>query len=826
MNIGIWKDINWKLDKKLAVLMLLFFILFYSNFSMAQTTLGKSQNLSTLKVDELSDEQLLNFNKQYLGSGLSKSQMEEELTKRNLPSSEIEKLQLRLKELEKSGKIKSEPIDQNSRKKQVERSYEKTEDETPFNNLMPKVFGSELFNNPRLSFEPNLKMATPLNYQIGPDDELLIDIFGFSEQSYQLKVSPEGHVRIPNLGPVQVLGLTVDQAQQKIRNQLVKLYPRIASGETSVSVNLGSIRNIKVIILGEVNLPGTYSLPSLATVFNALYSSGGPNLNGSFRNIKVYRGNKLLVKIDIYDFLINGNSKGNISLKDQDVIKVEPYDARVELKGFVKREGFYETLPKENLNNLLAFAGGFTPNAYTNRIKVIRNTGTQKSVADIDKVAFGTFKPQNGDVFTIDSTLSRFENRISIEGAVFRPGYFSLEGNSTLMKLIQNAEGLKEDAFLSRATILRKKEDNTLEILSVDLQSLMSEKGDIALKREDKVTIASKIDMKEATSITINGPVMKPGKYDFAENMHIEDLIILAGGLKESASLINIQVAQRSFEIDRLNANSEISKVLNFSINKELKNDSKSNYILNPNDVVTIYTQPGYQVQKQVLINGEVLYPGVYVLAKGNERISDLVKRSGGVTANGFVEGAVLIRPKGNSFIDMIVKENKWDALKKLSKDTSKVTEEIESEIEKKIDIVGIDLVKILKKPGSKGDLFLMENDILEIPSVQQTVLVSGQVLYPVRLQFEGGRGFKTYVSLAGGFSSQAMKKRAYIVYANGTAKDTKNYLFFKKYPKVKPGSEIVIPIKETRKAVSVLEVVTIATSLTSMLLIISTLTK
>ncbi len=826
MNIGIWKEISWKLDKKMAVLVLLFFILFSSNFSVAQTALGKSQNLSTLKVDELSDEKLLNFNKQFLESGYTKSQMEEELIKRNLPSSEIEKLQLRLKELEKSGKIKSESESQNTGKRQVDRSFDKTEGETPYNNLMPKVFGSELFNNPRLSFEPNLKMATPLNYQIGPDDELLIDIFGFSEQSYQLKVSPEGHVRIPNLGPVQVLGLTVDQAQQKIRNQLVKLYPRIASGETSVSVNLGSIRNIKVIILGEVNLPGTYSLPSLATVFNALYSSGGPNLNGSFRNIKVYRGNKLLVKIDMYDFLINGNSKGNIYLKDQDVIKVEPYDARVELKGFVKREGFYEMLPKESLNNLLAFAGGFTPNAYTNRIKVIRNTGTQRSVADIDKLAFATFKPQNGDVFTIDSTLSRFENRISIEGAVFRPGYFSLEGNSTLMKLIQNAEGLKEDAFLSRATILRKKEDNTLEILSVDLQSMMSEKGDIALKREDKITIASKIDMKEATSITINGPVMKPGKYDFAENMHIEDLIILAGGLKESASLINIQVAQRSFEIDRLNANSEISKVLNFSINKELKNDSKSNYILNPNDVVTIYVQPGYQVQKQVLISGEVLYPGVYVLAKGNERISDVVKRSGGITANGFVEGAVLIRPKGNSFIDKIVKENKWDALKKLSKDTSKVAEEIESEIEKKVDIVGIDLVKILKKPGSKGDLFLMENDILEIPSVQQTVLVSGQVLYPVRLQYEGGRGFKKYVSMAGGFSSQAMKKRAYIVYANGTAKDTKNYLFFKKYPKVKPGSEIVIPVKETRKGVSVLEVVTIATSLTSMLLIISTLTK
>jgi len=704
------------------------------------------------------------------------------------------------------------------------RTKELVQDEIPFVNLMPKVFGSELFNNPRLSFEPNLRMATPLNYQIGPDDELIIVIFGFSEQSYKIKVSPEGHVRIPNLGPVQVAGLTVEQAQIKIARSLVKLYPRISSGETSVSVNLGSIRNIKVIILGEVNLPGTYSLPSLATVFNALYSSGGPNLNGSFRNIKLYRGNKLLVKVDMYDFLMNGNSKGNIPLKDQDVIKVEPYESRVELKGFVKREGFFEVLPKENLNNLLAFAGGFTPQAYTNRIKVIRNTGTQKSVADIDRQAFGTFIPRNGDVFTIDSILSRFENRISIKGAVFRPGFYSLEGNGSLMKLLASSEGLKEDAFLSRVTIQRKKEDNTSEVVSVDLQAMMNEKGDLQLQREDRVTIASKIEMQESAYITIFGPVMKPGKYQYAANMRIEDLIILAGGLKESASLLNIQVAQRGFNIDKANPSGEISKVFNFNINKDLKNDPNNSYVLQPNDVVTVFKQPGYQVQKQVLINGEIMFPGTYVLSKGNERISDVIKRSGGLTANGFPEGAVLIRAKGNTYLDFIIKENKFEALKKLSKDTSKLSDQIESELEKKIDIVGIDLVKILRKPGCKEDLFLLENDILEVPATQQTVLVSGQVLYPVRLQYEKGRGYRKYVSKAGGFSSQALKRSSYIVYANGTAKDTKSFLFIKKYPKVKPGSEIVVPLKEEKKSLSTLEVITILTSLTSMVVILSTL--
>jgi protein involved in polysaccharide export with SLBB domain len=729
-----------------------------------------------------------------------------------------------MKDLEKKGKLKATKSSQNESGTYTGRTKELVQDELPFVNLMPKVFGSELFNNPRLSFEPNLRMATPLNYQIGPDDELIIDIFGFSEQSYAIKVSPEGHVRIPNLGPVQVAGLTVEQAQIKIARSLVKLYPRISSGETSVSVNLGSIRNIKVIILGEVNLPGTYSLPSLATVFNALYSSGGPNLNGSFRNIKLYRGNKLLAKVDMYDFLMNGNSKGNIPLKDQDVIKVEPYESRVELKGFVKREGFFEVLPKENLNNVLAFAGGFTPQAYTNRIKVIRNTGTQKSVADIDKQAFGTFIPRNGDVFTVDSILSRFENRISIKGAVFRPGFYSLEGNGTLMKLLASSEGLKEDAFLSRVTILRKKEDNTSEVISVDLQAMMNEKGDLQLQREDRVTIASKIEMQESAFITIFGPVMKPGKYQYAANMRIEDLIILAGGLKESASLVNIQVAQRGFTIDKANPSGEISKVTSFSINKELKSDPNNSYVLQPNDVVTVFKQPGYQVQKQVLINGEIMFPGTYVLTKGNERISDVIKRSGGLTAKGFPEGAVLIRPKGNSYLDLIVKENKLEALKKLSKDTSKLSDQIESELEKQIDIVGIDLVKILRKPGCKEDLFLLENDILEIPATQQTVLVSGQVLYPVRLQYEKGRGYRKYVSKAGGFSSQALKRSSYIVYANGTAKDTKSFLFIKKYPKVKPGSEIVVPLKEEKKSLSTLEVVTILTSLTSMVVILSTI--
>ncbi len=825
MNRTIVEDKKSILRTLPIVLMVMALLMTFSQKTLGQSNLKPNQNLATLKVDELSDEQVINFYQQFIASGMGEDELQFELEKRKLPASEITKISNRIDDLKKSGRIKTK-TDSGKSKIDPSRTAPNQTDINPFESMMPRIFGAELFNNPKLSFEPNLKMATPLNYQLGPDDELIIDIFGYSEQSYQVKVSPEGHVRIPNLGPVQVLGLTVDQAQKKITTQLIKLYPRIASGETSVSVNLGSIRSIKVTILGEVNLPGTYSLPSLATTFNGLYASGGPNLNGSFRNIKLVRANKVIAKIDMYDFLINGNSKGNIPLKDQDVIKVEPYDARVELKGYVKREGFFEVLPKENLANLLAYAGGFTPSAYTNRIKVVRNNGSQKSVADVEKTAYAMFLPKNGDVFMVDSILNRYENRISIEGAVFRPGYFSLEGNNSLKKLIANADGLKEDAFISRATIVRKKMDNSLEVLSVDLNEVLNGSGDILLQREDKVNIASKTEMRESFSITITGQVLKPGKFPFAENMHVEDLIIMAGGLKEAASIDNIQIAQRINTVDKKSLQSSISNVIVYAAQKDLRSKSDSTYTLKPYDVITILAQSGYQEQKQVIVNGEVMYPGTYVLSKSNERISDLLKRAGGITAKGFPGGAILIRAKGKSYQDNILKENKIETLRKLSKDTTKLSDEIEREVSKTVDIVGINLDNILKNPGSKEDLYLRENDVLEIPFVKQTVLVSGQVLYPVRSRFTGSGRLRKYVSSAGGFSSEALRSSTYVVYANGTAKDTRNFLFFKFYPKVKPGCEIVVPVKETRRAISTMEAVTIASSLTSMLLIISTLLK
>lgn len=800
---------------------LVLFFLLSLNLSqnlLAQDAPSRLQNLSGMKVEELSDEQLLNFRDRYLKEGYRIENLRDELLRRNMSATDADKMVERLKKLSEEKPITEELSVELTKEKPTGKPTDQ-----PFLELMPRVFGAELFTNPKLSFEPNLRMATPAGYQLGPDDEIALDIFGFSEQSYKLKVSPEGMVRIPNLGPVQVSGLTIDQASSRIRNQLVALYPRIATGETRIALTLVSIRSIKVHLLGEVNLPGTYTLPSVATVLNALHASGGPNANGSFRTIKIIRGNKVVAVFDLYELLMHGTGKGNITLRDQDVIKVDAYKNRVEMKGFVKREGLFEVVSGDRLKDVLEYAGGFAPNAYTSRIKVVRINGTTKGVADVFKDQYAQFSPLNGDVFYVDTILNRFENRVTIEGAVMRPGFFSLENNRKLSQLLKNADGVREDAFLSRATLIRQKQDRTLEATSVDLKSVIDGTLDMDLRNEDRLVVASKEEMHDPYVVTISGQVQKPGTYKYAQGMQVEDLIILAGGLKEGASLSNVQVAERGTAVDRKDPSASLSAVHEVKIEADLKT-SGDGHQLKPYDVVTVLPDPRYSDQKQVLLTGEVMYPGNYVITRGNERVSDLIKRSGGLTSRGFAGGAILIRQKGNSYQQKLMTENKIRLLKKMSKDTTNLREAIEKELGQTNDIVGIDLETILRKPGNKEDLFMREGDILEVPAMRQTVLVSGEVLYPARLRFESHNGLRKYVSRSGGFRTGALRRHTYVVYANGTAHDTRNFLFFKVYPKVKPGCEIVVPLKEDKKSLTPMETVTIATSLTSMLLILSTI--
>lgn len=794
------------------------FFLFFSLsvvYSVAQQSNISVKNLSNVKVDELSDDQIKQFMGEFKNSGYSVEQIEKIAIQRKMPATEAQKLRARIEQIVNT----SEPAE-------TEISRSTTETSTP--RKTPKqtekrIFGDDLFNTTNLTFEPNLKIATPANYMLGPDDELVIDIYGYNEATYKLKVTPEGYIRIPIVGPVQVAGSTIEQAKRKIITQLRGIYSEISQGNTSVNITLGAIRSIKIHIIGEVNTPGTYTLPSLATVFNALYASGGPNQNGSFRNIMIIRNGKPLANIDIYDFLMKGELKNNIRLNDQDVIKIPAYETRVELVGEIKRPAFYECKNGEPLSALIKYAGGYTDVAYKERIKVTRNTGKEKSVADIPNEMLSMFIPQTGDVFEIGKIISRYENRVIINGAVFRPGTYALEQGMTLSKLIKKADGLKEDAFTTRAIVYRLLEDNSTEIISVDLNEILNGSKDIELKREDMITINSKLALKEEYNIEIKGEVLNPGKYPYAENARVEDLIVAAGGLKENASRKKIEIARR-FMNDGSVVSKESATIINYEVTEDLKNTKDIH--LEPFDLITVYSIPGYSTQKTIRIEGEVNYPGVFAISSKTDKISDVLKRAGGANDFAFINGATLIRTKQLTEAEKIIRQQKIEALTKETKDTSRLQAIIDREVGSLTTIVGIDLKKVIDNPGSKYDLLVEDGDLISIPSVKQTVKVSGEVLYPVRIPYSQFKSCASYIRGSGGYSQRALKKRTYVVYANGSAKASKRFLFITFHPKIKPGAEIIVPTKQERQRTSVSEIVGIATSITTLMVLVLTLTK
>jgi protein involved in polysaccharide export with SLBB domain len=821
--------------------LLLFLSLFISVFTFAQTQANLNiQNFANAKVDDLTDEQVLAFWNQAQEKGLSLTQLQHIANQRNMNLQEFAKLKLRIQNLtQSSNKIKKEESSSNREYFGYENAEENLEEgknvdsekEKNYKNAnkdkkeSQKIFGADLFNNKMLTFEPNLKIATPQNYQLGPDDELVIDVSGYSEVSYKLKITPDGTLRIPQVGLIAVSGLSIEQARKKITNKLASIYGTIQTGETSVNIALGNIRSIKVTVLGEVTNPGTYTLPSLATVFNSLYVSGGPNKNGSFRNIRVIRNGKLLTTIDVYDFLLKGEAKGNVRLQDQDIIKVGSYETRVELKGEVKREGLYEVTAKETLKDVIEFAGGYTNDAYRERIKVYRNTAKEKSVADVPAELINMFVPKAGDVFTIDKVLGRFSNRVQINGAVFRPGYFALDEGLTLAKLIKKADGLTEDAFMSRALIYRLKADNSLEVISFDISEVLNGK-DINLQREDNIQILSKLKLREEYTVSIAGEVLIPGEYPFAENMKVEDLIITAGGLKESASKTKIEIARRIKTVDVNSANAPVSNIITYEVNDELKTADGKEIVLLPFDVVSVYRLPGFGAQRNITLEGEVAHPGQYTLTRSNEKISEIIKRSGGLTASAYIEGAVLVRTKKLTGVDLLIRKKQLESLKKQSKDTSIAKDRTELELADNYSIVGIELDKILSNSGGENDLKMEEGDIIRIPRETQTVKITGEVLYPISIQYKKGRLFNRYVRGAGGYTHRALKRKGYVVYTNGSAESTRKFLVFNIHPKVKPGSEIIVPPREERRKLSAVEVVGITSSLSTLVLIITTLVK
>jgi len=836
--------------KKVIAALLFLIVVASSDVLLAQT------NYSDVKVDELSDTQVRQLMQRAESVGYNDAQLEQMAAAQGMQQGEVIKLRARVAQLRKQGGTEEpKTIEQAGDNQEGSgRAYDGKALNSPnladrsnaqlkdaFGNLIPKIFGSELFKNDNITFEPNLRMATPKSYIIGPDDQLLIDLTGDNEANYKLQVSPDGTIRLQYVGIISVGGLSIEQATSKIRSAMGGTYPSLKSGRTNVAVNLGNIRSIKITLLGEVVKPGSYTLSSLSTVFNALSASGGPNDNGSFRKIQVIRNNKIVATIDVYNFLLKGIQTGNVRLQDQDVINIPVYQTRVEMSGEVKRPALFEVLNTESLEDVINFAGGYSNKAYTAKIKVLQNTNKERRITDVNADDFGKYSPLNGDKYFVEAILDRFANRVEISGAVFRPGQFELEAGMTLKTLIEKAEGLKEDAFLNRGYISRLNSDNSLSLTSFDVAKIMNgTEEDIPLRREDKVTISSIFDLRDEYKVDIKGEVRLPGTFEYAEGMTLQSLIQMAGGFKEGATPNRIEIARRIKDSDANSRTAKTADILNVNISRDLTLQDSA-FVLQPFDIVSIRSAEGYQVQQQVKVEGEVLYPGIYTVTRKDERISDIIIRAGGLTSLSFAEGASLKRPgakveanksgtdKNKNAIDQSEEDKqKLANLKRIQlgvgvKDTAQLIQEVES---LESDLVGIDMVRILKKPGSRSDLFLEDGDVIRVPKQLQTVKVTGEVLKPINVVYSSNKTMKQYINGAGGFTFNANKKGAYIQYANGSVDAGSRFLFFNNYPKVKPGSEIFVPKSPAKSKIGIQGWIGLGTAVASMAAIIVSLLR
>lgn len=776
-------------------------------FLISLNGINAQTDYKSLKVDQLSDAQISQMMKKMGDMGYSDAQLEQAAAARGMDATEIKKLKDRVTEIRQQNTEKTETeIASEGGETNTGRSATATTGQAATDPGKPKsrIFGSDFFGSGSITFEPNMRMATPKSYVIGPDDELLIDITGDNEASYKPRVSPEGFISVEYVGRIAVAGLTIEQATNKIRSAMQGTYPAMRSGRTQLTVNLGNIRSIKVIISGEATKPGTYTLSSLASVYNALYASGGPNENGSFRNIQVIRNNNIVATVDLYDFLINGTQLENIRLQDQDVIHIPIYQIRVDVTGEVKRPAIYEIRADESLADVLKYAGGFSEMAYKARVKVFQNTATEKKVLSKTLLEYPDYKPKNGDKVMVDPILDRFENKIQIVGAVFRPGVYELTPGLTLGKLIQQADGLKEDAFMNRGYIIRLNADNTSSVIPFDVSGVVQHTTtDIELKREDIVQISSIFDLRDEYTVSIGGQVRQPGSFNFSRNMRVEDLVQMAGGFKEGASPANIEVARRVKGSDLTQKSAQVAEVFNITVNKDLSL-ADTGFILEPFDVVSVRSVEGYTGQQQVQVLGEVLRPGIYTIQSKNERISDIISRAGGLTAFAYSQGASLKRPAP------ITKDAEEERIRILNLERLKQTGADDSTAKANLylsnvasDLVGIELDKILEAPQSRYDLIIEGGDIIRVPTLLQTVKVTGEVLRPISVVYKPGKPFKYYVNSAGGFTKMAYKRGSFISNANGSVAGTTKALFFNNYPTVAPGSEISVPQKVKKEGMS-----------------------
>jgi len=806
--------------RKIVAIVLLVCAFFQTGALSAQDLL-KGTDLSTLKVDYLSDSDIAKIKSQLQSNNSTIEQVEPIALAKGMSATEFAKLKLRLGGDQGSPTGVSNKDNFDEKKEELSRKQDKIVNKKVKDTLNSLVFGSELFDNPELNFEPNLKLATPVNYILGPGDELQISVYGVQEFSASVPVTMEGKVNIQYVGQISVSGMTIEAATQKIKGSISRVYSTVQSGQSQVGVSLSRIRTIKVTIIGSKQ-PGNYSISSLATVYNALFLGGGPGKNGSYRNIELLRNNKVYKNVDIYKFLVNGNQSDNVGLKDNDVIRIPAYTQRVTMEGQVKRPGIFEMKSGETFNDLLSFASGFNEFAYTASVNVLQKTSKEFKVKDIKSAEFSSYTPLAGDVYRVSKILNRFENRIKIEGAVFRPDIYSFYEGMRVSDLILKADGLKEDAYTKRAIIVRLKSDLTTEVTNVDLAKALAGDAysDIPLKKEDIVTVYSILDFVEEYKITIDGEIKKPGVYDYHDNLTLNDLLVQAGGLTGSASK-RVEVARmiKSDEIDDANPNRV--QLFNLEITAS-NNEQAKNFELMAFDVVNIRRMVVYEKPEMVTVTGAVNYTGKYVLASKKEKIYDVIQRAGGLTATANVDGVKIKRPIQAKQIEEL--ENIDLNLGKKDSIQNKLTKKLKEDL--KYATIPVDWRNIVKDPNDKTNVTLFSGDEIEVSLYDESVKITGNVLLTSEIPYEKGKGFDYYLSSVGGTDAKGWKKKAYIVYPNGKAAVSSSFFFIRSYPKVLPGSQIVVPEKPDIRKMSTGEWVSIGSIITSIALLVVTAFK
>ena len=752
-------------------------------------------DLSKVKSSQISDQQLTQIAQQAKNSGQSEQAVLQELKQRGLPDTEIQALGARISGLMQTKGSEGSTTFESQVSKDRKLTTPTTASETREKKSTSKVFGAELFQEASPIFAPNLSIATPLNYRVGPGDELLLEVFGTNVFSQKAQVSREGFVNVRYAGLVNVNGITIEEVATLLKSKLSKYLPSLTSGGSRLQVNLGNIRSINVSVVGAVKKPGTLTLPSLATLFNALYATGGPLENGSFRNIELIRGNKKIITADLYDYLMRGDQSSNIFLQDNDLIRVPFTEHQIQVAGLLNREGIYELKPTETFANALQYAGGFKAGAYQGRVTGTRLGKLAKEIIDIPSTQFTAFSLQNGDSLYVDSLVNKYLNRITIKGAVFKPGVYAWQKGQQLAEVIEKAAGLKEEAFLGRATILRTYENQEKENISVDLKAVLKGGLKFELLNEDQITIYSTYELKDRFAVSISGEVRNPGIFPFADSITLQQLILLAGGFTDRAIPTSIEVARQKKQVDIMQLGASSSELILVSLSTDLTKVG-ADFYLQPNDIILVKADPSKKPQITVRVSGQVLFPGTYTLESQQDRLSALITRAGGLLPNADKVGIKLIRKTNladTSELKQIIKKqakaNQDSALTQSQGLNNTQSTEIAVEWKDKGD-----------KNNLQSDIILEAGDEIVIPQLKNTITLTGEVLKPVSVQYLQNKSFRYYISAAGGFSAKAKKGKSFVVYSNGRSKRAGSFLgLFRTYPKILPGSTVVVPAKPAR---------------------------